>query len=392
VEEFNEIISRIKDILLPGGNLLFPVLIGCLALGLYLATTGLIGFLWPPPTPILSDMELVQLELVEERAGFRRQLRRKYPVYKVPFLERNLRPLVEELGHVISRGFQQLGLGRPASQDLERNLDLVGTGETVAGFYGQRLASGLVLGIVGLVCHISGVIQLSLLTLLGLLVIGFYLPSLSLKRKVTRMREEALSQLPAFIDLLSINVQAGMGLENAIERVSRMGAGTLPGAVRRAFEEAQYRNILSENRHRQAARLALNGNANSNNPENLALVTVGMDEEAVFYKGSNRHSNRAGSSRNLTFQALGEMAERFQVPELDDVVATLETSDRQGVPVTEILQALAGLMREKKKARLIELGNRSLVKMLVPVAVFILPAFLLLLLTPALLQFLALSK
>ncbi len=206
------------------------------------------------------------------------------------------------------------------------------------------------------------------------------------------MREEALSQLPAFIDLLSINVQAGMGLENAIERVSRMGAGTLPGAVRRAFEEAQYRNILSENKRRQATRQTLNGNSTSNNPENLVLVTVGMDEEAVFYKGSNRHSNRAGSSRNLTFQALGEMAERFRVPELDDVVATLETSDRQGVPVTETLQALAGLMREKKKARLIELGNRSLVKMLVPVAVFILPAFLLLLLTPALLQFLALSK
>src|SRR5947209_5945014 len=128
MEELNQIIYQIKAVLMPGGNLLIPLLIFCIGFGLYLFTTGLAGVIWSSPDIPLSDRELVRLEVSEERETFRRQLHEKHPVYKIPFLERNLRPLIEEIGQLISKGFQQLGLGKAANQDLERNLDLLGTG------------------------------------------------------------------------------------------------------------------------------------------------------------------------------------------------------------------------------------------------------------------------
>jgi tight adherence protein C len=201
-------------------------------------------------------------------------------------------------------------------------------------------------------------------------VLGFYLPDINLKSTARKMQNEARTELPAFIDLLSINVQAGMGLEQAMARVATFGNGTVCRAVRRAFAEARYRELLENSRSKRKS----------------GLIALGADE-INFNSGVTR-----SSSRNLTIQALADMANRFQVSELDDFVAALETADRQGVPITETLQGLAGVMREKKRARLVEAGSKSMVRMLFPVALFIMPAFLLLLLTPALIQFLALGR
>lgn len=384
-----EIIFTLKELIAPGGQLLSGVLLLVGIFGMYLMATGLAGFIWPHPLPPLSEAQRVEQEVAAERAELRVRLRTENPVYKLAFLERHLRPAVEQLGNLLTVSINRLGLGRTAHQELERKLDLLGTGETVAGFYGQKFASGVVITGVAVSLQLAGMLNLSLVGLVVAFVLGFMLPSLTLNRKVRRMREDGVNQLPGFIDLLSINVQAGMGLEQAMLKVAKSGGnGTLAIAVRRAFSEAQYRNLLAQNKLRNRRR---------SGAEIAALVAVGVEGESLYGSGSATRQLQTGaagaaSTQNLTLLALTDMADRFRVPELDDFVSALQTADRQGVPVTETLMGLAGVMREKRRTRLIEAGSRSMVRMLFPVALFIMPAFLLLLLTPALIQFLQLGS
>lgn len=384
-----EILLAIKELAVPGGQFVSGLLLALAIFGLYVLATGLTGLIWPVPLPILTETEQVEREVAAEREGLRSRLRAENPVYKLAFLEQHLRPLVEQAGSLLAQTINRLGLSKSAHGELERKLDLLGTGETVAGFYGQKFASGVVLVAVGVSLQMVGILELSLVGLIAVFGIGFMLPSLILARKVRRMREDAVNQLPGFIDLLSINVQAGIGLEGAMLKVANSGGnGTLPTAVRRAFSEAQYRSLLTQSKLR-SRRTVSSGAA--------TLVAVGIEGEALYRSAATRGKLQfadgvAAETQNLTLLALSDMAERFRVPELDDFLAALETADRQGVPVTETLLGLAGVMREKRRTRLIEAGSKSTVRMLFPVALFIMPAFLLLLLTPALIQFLQLGN
>lgn len=384
-----EILSALKEIVLPNGQIWSGLLLALSLFGLYVLATGLAGLVWPVALPQLSEAERVEQEVTAERKELRLRLRSDNPVYRLAFLEKNLRPIVESIGSLLTTTLGRLGLGRTAHAELERKLDLLGTGETVAGFYGQRLASGVVLVTVGVCLQLVGLVELSLIGLLAVFGAGLMLPSLGLSRRVRRMREDATNQLPGFIDLLSINVQAGIGLEGAMLKVAKSGgSGTLPSAVRRAFGEAQYRSLLAQSKLR--SRYNSQGGVTN-------LVAVGVEGEVLQRLGTNKgriqsSNGTSGQTHNLTLLALGDMAERFRIPELDDFVAALETADKQGVPITETLSGLAGVMREKRRTRLIEAGSKSVVHMLFPVALFIMPAFLLLLLTPALIQFLQLGN
>jgi Flp pilus assembly protein TadB len=381
------ILFEIKELAFPGGQVLSGLLLVLGFFGLYMLATGLAGLIWPVPLPLLTERERVEKEVSVEKGELRARLRSENPVYKLAFLEQHLRPLVEQAGSLLAQTLNRVGLGRTGHNDLEIKLDLLGNGETVYGFYGQKFVSGVVLVVVGVSLQLTGIIELSLIGLMTGFGVGFMLPSLTLSRKVRQMREEAVNQLPGFIDLLSINVQAGIGLEGAMLKVAKSGGnGTLPTAVRRAFSEAQYRDLLAQSKLR---------NRRTNGMGAAALVAVGLEGE-TFYRSRSRpglHLSQGltGKTQNLTLLALTDMAERFRLSELDDFVAALETSDRQGVPVTETLLGLAGMMREKRRAKLIEAGSKSVVRMLFPVALFIMPAFLLLLLTPALIEFLQLG-
>ncbi len=387
METIDKILFEIRELALPGDQVLSGLLLALACFGLYMLATGLAGLIWPAPLPLLTEREQVEQEVSVEREEIRARLRSENPVYKLAFLEQHLRPLVEQAGSLLAQTLNRLGLGQAAHNELERKLDLLGTGETVPGFYGQKFVSGVVLVTVGVSLQIGGILELSLIGLITAFGLGFMLPSLSLLRKVRQMREEAVNQLPGFIDLLSINVQAGIGLEGAMLKVARSGGnGTLPAAVRRAFSEAQYRNLLAQSKLRNRGTAGIGA---------ASLIAVGVEGEAIYRRGANGGGHLSlglsGKTQNLTLLALSDMAERFRLPELDDFVASLETADRQGVPVTETLLGLAGMMREKRRTKLIEAGSKSMVRMLFPVALFIMPAFLLLLLTPALIEFLQLG-
>jgi tight adherence protein C len=82
-------------------------------------------------------------------------------------------------------------------------------------------------------------------------------------------------------------------------------------------------------------------------------------------------------------EALEAMAERAAVPELTSVVGQLKAAHEQGLPLVQTLSAQAEALREQKRLRIVAEGGKASVKMVLPVALFILPVLFVVLLVPA---------
>ncbi len=160
-------------------------------------------------------------------------------------------------------------------------------------------------------------------------VVGYYLPDAVLK---WRMRQRQLLLMHAFpdaMDLLRLCVQAGLGLDAAIERVGR--------------EMRLARPVLSEE-------FALTG---------MAL--------------------RAGASRA---DALRNLSQRVGLKDIDALVVMLIQADRFGTSVAESLQVYSDALRTQRRLRAEEAAAKPPVKLLIPLIFCVFPALLTVLLGP----------
>jgi tight adherence protein C len=106
-------------------------------------------------------------------------------------------------------------------------------GITARSFLGRKAAYTLVFGIVGVVFLLSG----NTFTGVALPVLGFFLQDLWLNRAV-RTRQEALERdLPDFLDVLSITVEAGLGFQAALRRVGAAMAGPLGQEIEKVLQQ-----------------------------------------------------------------------------------------------------------------------------------------------------------
>ncbi len=80
------------------------------------------------------------------------------------------------------------------------------------------------------------------------------------------------------------------------------------------------------------------------------------------------------------------------VPELSILVRQLRAADEQGVPLVQALATQAESLRERKRLRILEEGNRAAVRMIVPVGLFIFPVLIVILLYPAAVQLIGLGE
>ncbi len=93
---------------------------------------------------------------------------------------------------------------------------------------------------------------------------------------------------------------------------------------------------------------------------------------------------RLGTSRR---DALEAMAKRSQVDDLKSVVLTLRQAEALGVPLAKSLRDVASEMREKRRFRAEERANKLPIKMIFPLGLCILPALFIVILGPAVIQF-----
>ena len=202
-------------------------------------------------------------------------------------------------------------------------------------FYGLRivLAAGLLLAALVARDSVTSNPVLRIVFPIGAVFAGYALPAFLLDRRISARQERLRLALPDALDLLVISVEAGMGLDQAIQNVSKELAIT----------------------HRELS-------------EELALVTLEM---------------RAGKRRA---DALRNLAERTGETELRKLVAILVQSDRFGTGIGESLRTHSEFMRVRRRQDAEERAGKVGVKLVFPIFFFILPSMLVVAAGPGLLQ------
>jgi len=171
--------------------------------------------------------------------------------------------------------------------------------------------------------------------LVTLLIISFayYLPILWLRIVAHYRKKDLYRTFPDAIDLLMVCVEAGLGVDAAIRRVSREISITSP-------ELAKEFKILS-----------------------LELKT--------------------GKSRN---SCLKNLALRTDLTDIDNLVSLMIQAEKYGTGVANALRIHSEEMRQRRYAKLEEMASKLPVKLTVPLIFFIFPAFFVVIAGPAAIQ------
>src|SRR3954454_629025 len=191
-------------------------------------------------------------------------------------------------------------------------------------FMAARVALTTALFVFGfLIAHGAGRFLLGLVFAAG----GIILPRFLLSKAATRRAEQIDSELPHFVDQLALIIEAGMGFDAAVTYLAEVSDGPLGEEMRR---------VLTELRVGESRRVAI---------RNFA-VRVGSDETMAFANA---------------------------------VLA----SDQLGSPLGGILRAQASDLRHRRQTYAEERAQKAPVKMLLPMAIFILPVMFIIILAPA---------
>jgi len=244
-----------------------------------------------------------------------------------PFSERVLRPAIERLGTLLSRSTPQ-----KARQDLLNRLELAGrpANLTPEDFAAVRLVAAAVFGAIGLLLGflLGGGLYLIISLVVGV-ILGYYVPVLWLKQKVDGRKSEIQKGLPDALDLLVICVDAGLGFDAALARVTD-----------------KYKNALSE------------------------LLSKALREVSL------------GRPR---LEALDEMGRNSGVEDLHNFIQAVIQSEQFGTGIGKILRIQADEMRRKRRQRAQERGAQATLKMMLPMVGLIFPTLWIVLLGPAVL-------
>jgi tight adherence protein C len=301
--------------------LIWPLLFG---LGAYLLLTAQpIG----RPKPDLAE-RLTRLD-VEERIRAESRGAELRPIFASATLERMLRPVLDDLGRLLRSVLGRVGLA--GGQDLERKLRVGRPQVEPVQFFGEKVASGLI-GLAlfplmnGLGIHPFGVWPVW--SWVAGLAGGFLAPDWELERRLSARRTAVVMELPIILDMMTIATSAGLALEQSLGLVARQSQGAVAVELQQVVRE-------------------------------MAL------------------------GQRTVVEALEAMAERNAVPELTSFVGQLRAAHDQGIPLIQTLSTQAEALRERKRLRIVEEGGKASVRMILPVALFILPVLFVVLLLPA---------
>ncbi len=244
-----------------------------------------------------------------------------------------------EVGWIV-RVIQQVGEKVPISPDdagvTRRDLIMAGyrSEAAIKVFNGIKITLCIVLVIIAFSFRSAmpnPVLRVVLIAFSGFM--GFYFPGYMLDKKISKRQDTIRLALPDALDMLVVSVEAGLGLDQALQHVGR--------------ELALSHKELSEE---------------------LSLVNLEM---------------RAGKRRS---EALKNLAERTGEPELQKLVAILIQSDRFGTSMGDSLRSHSDFLRVRRRQEAEERAGKVGVKLVFPIFFFILPSMLIVAAGPGLLQ------
>ncbi|MBT3188793.1 MAG: type II secretion system F family protein [Anaerolineae bacterium] len=247
-----------------------------------------------------------------------------------PFRERVILPILLRVGELSARFTPQHLI-----EDTELKIELAGNPIRAGAstFLASRFVIAGVLGSFltiiftfapqsGTMENINPYIVVPLFT-----VIGFFFPQLWLQSKIDRRQKEIQKAMPDALDLLTICVEAGLGFDAAMSKVSEKWDNELSLSFARAIREVQLGKLRRD--------------------------------------------------------ALKDMSDRIGIAEMTSFIAAVIQSEQLGVSMAKVLRIQSEQMRIKRRQRAEEEAHKAPVKMIIPMAFLTFPSIFIVLLAPA---------
>ncbi|MGB8645018.1 MAG: type II secretion system F family protein [Anaerolineae bacterium] len=248
----------------------------------------------------------------------------------LPFSERVLAPIIRGSSQFIQRFAPQQN-----TEKLKRQLELAGNpnGWTPADFLGVRGLAAVVVGMLTttLMWVLHNPFPMLLLGLGGGGLVGFMFPNLWMSQKIGQRKHAIQRALPDALDLLTISVEAGLAFDSAMAKVAEKWDNELSRAFGRVIAE----------------------------------VRVGK----------------------LRREALRDMVDRTDVPDVGTFIAAVIQADQLGVSMSKVLRIQSEQMRVKRRQRAEESANSAPVKMMIPLAFLIFPSIFIIIMGPTAITF-----
>ena len=175
----------------------------------------------------------------------------------------------------------------------------------------------------------------AVLPILLAFILGFFIPRFTLTQLIKRRKLRIQWGLPDALDLMVVCIEAGLGLNAAMVRVS----------------------------------------------EEIHEVHPDISQEF----GLANLEIRVGRSRE---EALSNLAERTGVEDLSSLVSMLIQADRFGTSITRAIRVYSEALRTKRRQRAEQGAQMAAVKLLLPLAAFLFPTLFIAILGPAALNLL----
>lgn len=179
-------------------------------------------------------------------------------------------------------------------------------------------ALGLTIGLVILVLFKNAPTMYVLMATVLMLIIGAYMPFTQLKGAVKKRKMEIQRSLPDLLDMLATTVQAGLAFNAALGYAADGSKGAIGEELKAVLSEV-----------------------------------------------------RLGRSRA---EALRSMAMRVRQPDFSATVTAIVQAERLGSNLSSVLEELAEETRNKRMMRAEEIAQMMPTKMVIPMALFMLPA------------------
>ena len=304
-----------------------PILLGvAAAIGVGLVVAGMLAPRATDAATLLRE-RLIRQELGLGQSAIALQLER-------PLAER----LMEPLRKAVSRQMNRLTPAAQAAR-FQRELDFIGNpfGLDPAGVQTLRIAAAAALGAIGTLLGILIGQPVTVVVALAIgAVLGFYLPMLYLRQLVSERRAQLEAVLPNALDVIAISMEAGLGLDRALEQLVRHQEGPLTLLVARALREIELGRPRAD--------------------------------------------------------ALNDMAEATGIEDFTGLVRSILHAERTGVPIARTIAAHAAQMRVKRRLQIRADAARASLKILLPTVGCVFPTLWLILLGPALIVILSINS
>ena len=290
---------------------------------------------------VLLAVGLIVYSLLPRRTDDRDAVKRRLWGRRATDEEAEIRAQAREhaTGELVRKAAPMLSkLVMPTSDSAQTNLrlKLANAGFRQAQAQTTFMASKTALAVIGLILGMVGglTLHLQVTTLLGLAGFcagaGLVLPDLWLSVAVNNRRQKIREGLPDTLDLLVVSVEAGLALDAAFKRVG----------------------------------------------EEMTTVHPELSEEFRIAT----METQMGLRRN---EALENMARRASVEEMRSLVMVVLQAEKFGTSIAKALRNQADALRIKRRQRAEEKAQKTAVKLMIPLVLFIFPAIAVVVAGPA---------